>query len=519
MKYLALVASLCLLSTLALAQAPQKFYYQAVARDVNGAPMANANVSFQLTIVQTSPAGTDVFQEIHPVVTSDHGVAGMEVGTGLVVSGDFATIDWSADIYFLRTEFDPNGGFVFQLMGTSQLISVPYALHAATADNVDDADADPANEIQMLSLTGADLTITGGNTVTLPSGTGGNTLDEAYDQGGPGMGRVVEIDAGALELNVSQLNGIGLDATANSNGSVAIAGEVTQSTNAFSAIQGITNSSSSAASAVLGNSDAGAWGVTGQATVGSTAEAAVYGSNFRTTGGHGFLGIGFNGGVGMTDYRAGFGLYGENFDVIGSTANIAPGVAGIGYYGVIGEDRYLGGVLGAYGVFSNGDLGTSGLKLFQIDHPSDPFNQYIRHFCLESNEVLNIYRGNAVLDENGEAAVSLPEYFELINQNFSYQLTPVGQFAALYIKEEVSEGIFVIAGGTQGMKVSWTVQAERNDPYLQAYPEKRADVVLKNEREQGKLQMPALHGGTDSDKMFQSPDKIEQQELKVHRKK
>jgi hypothetical protein len=519
MKYLTLVAACCLLSALCLAQAPQKFYYQAVARDVNGAPMANANVSFQLTIVQTSPAGTDVYQEIHPVVTSDHGVAGMEVGTGLVVSGDFLTINWGADSYFLRTEFDPNGGFVFQLMGTSELISVPYALHAASADNVDDADADPLNEIQTLSLVGADLTILGGNTVTLPSGTGGNTLDAAYDQGGAGAGRIIEVDAGAVELNVSQLNGIGLDATANSTGSVAIAGEVTQPANAFSAIQGITNSNSSAASAVLGNSDAGAWGVTGQATVGSTTESAVYGSNFRTTGGHGILGIGFNGGVGMTDYRAGFGLYGENFDAIGSTANIAAGVAGLGYYGVIGEDRYLGGVFGAFGVFANGDMGSSGIKSFQIDHPNDPYNQYIRHFCLESNEVLNIYRGNVVLNESGEATVALPDYFESINRDYSYQLTPVGGYAALYIKEEVSDGSFVIAGGSEGLKVSWTVQAERNDPYLQTYPEKRADVVLKNDREKGKLQIPALYGGSEEDKMFQSPAKIQQEELKLHGKK
>lgn len=515
MKKVVLMIAAVVASVTLLAQAPQTFFYQAVARDGVGSTINNTAVSFQITIVQGSPTGTDVYQEIHPVTTSDHGVVGMEIGTGLIVSGDFSTIAWGSDQFYIRTEFDPAGGFAFQLMGTSQLISVPYALHSRTAEFVDDADADPSNEIQTLTLVGSDLSISGGNTIALPSGGGGNTLDAAYDQGGAGLGRIISADAGAVEIIDIPAAGIGLDATTSNTGSVAIAGESTSAANAFSAIQAITNSSSSQASAIVGNSDGTAWGVSGQITAGASAEAGIYGSNFRTNGGHGVLGIGFNGTVGMTDYRAGFGIYGENFDAIGSTANLAIGVAGIGYYGVVGEDRYLGTVFGAYGMFSNGDMGASGLKLFTIDHPADPYNKTIRHFCLESNEVLNVYRGNVVLDADGNAQVELPDYFESINTNYSYQLTPIGGFAPLFVAHEIENGVFHISGGEAGMKVSWTVQAERNDPYLQQYPEKRADVVEKSEREKGKLLIPALYGAGDDSALFSRRSRTIQTPLKL----
>ena len=110
----------------------------------------------------------------------------------------------------------------------------------------------------------------------------------------------------------------------------------------------------------------------GQVGATATASAGVYGSNLRTNGGMGVRGVGFNGTVGETNYVAGFGVYGENFDQIGTGNGI--GVAGKGYWGVVGEDRYLGTISGAYGVFSNGTLGASGLKTFQIDHPDDPAN-------------------------------------------------------------------------------------------------------------------------------------------------
>ena len=122
------------------AQAPEAFKYQAVVRDASGSIIANQSVSFQISILQNSATGSSVYTETHTLNTNDYGLANMVIGNGTLVSGNFSTIDWSNDNYFVQVEFDPTGGSNYTLMGTSQLLSVPYALNAKTADNVFDGD-------------------------------------------------------------------------------------------------------------------------------------------------------------------------------------------------------------------------------------------------------------------------------------------------------------------------------------------------------------------------------------------
>jgi hypothetical protein len=513
-------------------QSPQKMTFQAVIRNASDQLIASSTVGMQISILQGSPTGIATYIETHGPTTNINGLATIEIGGGTVVAGSFATIDWSNGPYYIKSETDPTGGAVYTISGTSQLLSVPYALYAENSGSAfsgdyndlsnaptnvstftndagyitspNDADSDPSNEIQSLQLVGQDLTISGSNTVTLPVG-GGNTLDQAYDQGGAGAGRLVTVDAGEVEFNTATASGIALRAQ-NTNTGVAIIANTTNASNTFSALQSSSNSSSSVASAIIGNSTGLAWGVSGQVASTATGEAGVYGSNLRTTGGHGVKGIGFNGLVGETNHSTGNAVWGENYDALLPLGN-AIGVAGKGYWGVVGEDRYLGGVAGAYGVFSNGDFGATGVKTFIIDHPMDPENKFLKHFSTESNEVLNIYRGNAVFAENGEAIIELPDYYDAINTNPSYNLTPVGGFAQLYIKEEISEGKFIIGGGTEGLKVSWTIYSERNDPYLRNYPEKKAVEVEKREGQKGKYVMPQLYNQPMDKKMIQSEDK------------
>jgi len=103
---------------------------------------------------------------------------------------------------------------------------------------------------------------------------------------------------------------------------------------------------------------------------------------------------------------------------------------------------------------------------FKIDHPLDPQNKYLYHSFVESPDMMNIYNGNVILDENGEAWVELPEWFEALNRDFRYQLTAIGAPAPnLYISEEISDNRFKIAGGNAGAKVSWQVTGIRHDPY------------------------------------------------------
>lgn len=159
---------------------------------------------------------------------------------------------------------------------------------------------------------------------------------------------------------------------------------------------------------------------------------------------------------------------------------------------------------GWFGVFANGDIGATGAKPFTIDHPQDPENKILKHFAIESNEVLNMYRGIVELDANGEATVQLPEYFEVINKDFSYQLTAIGTPQQPYVLTEIEGNEFKVAGAPN-TKVSWTVYADRNDPYMQAYPEKGMDVVEKTGDRQGKYLTPELYGEPATKGMFYSP--------------
>jgi len=111
-----------------------------------------------------------------------------------------------------------------------------------------------------------------------------------------------------------------------------------------------------------------------------------------------------------------------------------------------------------------GNLYVFGTKDFRIDHPLDPANKYLNHFAMESDEVLNAYAGNAVLDGSGEAWVTLADWFDEINRDPRYQLTCIGDQAPVYIAEEIAGNRFKIAGGKPGLKVSWQVLAVRNDP-------------------------------------------------------
>ncbi|HNS18341.1 MAG TPA: FISUMP domain-containing protein [Bacteroidales bacterium] len=119
-----------LICTLVTAQVPQAFKYQAVIRDKAGQVLSEQNINLQITILQSNANGPEVYREIHPVTTSELGLVNIEVGHGKALTGSMPSIDWSTGSHFLRVEMDQAGGTDFELMGVSQLLSVPYALYA-----------------------------------------------------------------------------------------------------------------------------------------------------------------------------------------------------------------------------------------------------------------------------------------------------------------------------------------------------------------------------------------------------
>ena len=211
---LSIIAS-AVIAIVTLGQAPQGFKYQAVVRDASNTILTDQSVGFQLSILEDSITGISIYSETFTPTSNSSGIINIEIGTGTTVD-DFSAIDWANNSYFLETSIDVSGGSSYVVMGTSQFKSVPYALHAKTADNaitdnvddadadptnelqdwsnlpgiptdfsdgtddVDDADADPTNEIQTLTLNGTILSINGGNSIDLAhllGGGGGSNQD------------------------------------------------------------------------------------------------------------------------------------------------------------------------------------------------------------------------------------------------------------------------------------------------------------------------------------------------------
>ncbi|WP_051664130.1 tail fiber domain-containing protein [Dyadobacter crusticola] len=115
------------------AQVPQKFTFQGVARDASGKLLADKNVGLRLSIRPVTALGTPVYQETHTTQTSANGIFNISVGGGTVQSGQFSEIKWASEKFFLQVELDPNGGSNYVNLGATELLSVPYALHAEEA--------------------------------------------------------------------------------------------------------------------------------------------------------------------------------------------------------------------------------------------------------------------------------------------------------------------------------------------------------------------------------------------------
>ena len=197
------------------AQAPQLFQYQAVARNAQGQPLSDQPVSLRMSVVPHIPDGPAVYTEVHAAQTNALGLFQLAVGNGAPVLGSFSTINWQEGPYYLRVELDPDGGSDDHLLGAQQLLAVPYALHAGTVDNADDADADPTNELQFLNLQGNQLSIgpSGSSTVTLPSGGGSSFWlpagnDIYYDAGNVFVDRSLVVGQDVLVQNLDDPDGL-----------------------------------------------------------------------------------------------------------------------------------------------------------------------------------------------------------------------------------------------------------------------------------------------------------------------
>lgn len=134
-KIITMLAAVLLPATL-WAQSPEIISYQTVIRNTQNDLVTDTSVSMQISILQESESGTAVYVETQTPTTNVNGLISIKIGSGTVVSGDFTTIDWAKGPYFIHTEIDPTGDINYSITNTSQLLSVPYALYANTAESV-----------------------------------------------------------------------------------------------------------------------------------------------------------------------------------------------------------------------------------------------------------------------------------------------------------------------------------------------------------------------------------------------
>ena len=186
MKKIKLLFTVFLLITISMQaqEPPNAFNYSAVARDAAGEPIATTTIGIQVSILQSSTIGSAIYVENHFVNTDDFGLFNLIIGAGAAQIGTMENIAWDTDNFYLQIGMDANGGTNFLTMGTTQLLSVPYALHAATADSLIGGEPsfsgdynDLSNQpitISSMSQNGDSLLLSNGQTfVTGGSGTGG----------------------------------------------------------------------------------------------------------------------------------------------------------------------------------------------------------------------------------------------------------------------------------------------------------------------------------------------------------
>jgi hypothetical protein len=265
-------------------------------------------------------------------------------------------------------------------------------------------------------------------------------------------------------------------------------------------VRGVTTTASRlTAAGVLGLSEHSAGtGVAG----GSDDGSGVLGIANRS--GQGVFGIAGTGSGVLGEAYEGTGVQGKSnrgTGVYGSSTS-GPGVYGVGNPAVQATSNDLaifawasklaGWFIGDVRI--SGNLSKSGGG-FTIDHPVDPERRYLHHSFVESPERKNLYDGIAVCDDLGEAIVKLPAWFEALNQDLRYQLTPVGAPApSLHVAAEVKGGHFKIAGGVPGLKVSWQVTGARRDAWARSHP--LAVEEDKTADERGYFLHPEAYGHT-----------------------
>jgi hypothetical protein len=409
-----------------------------------------------------------------------------------------------------------NGGGVVTLpTGTTYMAGTGISISGSNViSNTGDGDNSATNEIQTLSLSGNNLSLTnGGGVVTLPTGTTYTAGTGISISGSNVISNTGDGDNSATnEIQTLSLSGNNLTLT-NGGGVVTLPTGTTYTAGTGISISGnqITNSSptqwSSVSSPITGINYQRV--IVGNGTSSNGNVIALNNSGQKMISIEGQSGGGGTFTVWGTDgitSKASVALGSPNVGVV--SANLIRGVLSASdpsnYVAVYGETGAGGQVAG----FFKGNVTVQGILAktagtFKIDHPQDPANKYLYHSFVESPDMMNIYNGNIKTDANGDAFVSLPSYFEAENIDFKYQLTVIGQFAQAIVWEKIKDNQFKIKTDKPNVEVSWQVTGVRNDHWAQKH--RIVSEVNKEPENKGKYLHPELFGESE-DKSIRPPN-------------
>ncbi len=423
---------------------------------------------------------------------------------------------------------------------TGQVFGVAGASSSTTTGAAGVAGTGLATTGQVYGVTGFTASPTGGAAAV--NGYEGATTGTVFGVNG-GTSSTSTGAAGVSGVEAATTGQVyGVKGSTNSTGvqAAGVFGFEGAATGLVSGVSGSTNSSSAGASGVNGYNGSATGptagvvgsalstsgdGVYGNAEATSGTATGVYGQT-SSTGGDGVAGIalattGSNNGVyGQDSSPSGTGGFFANNSLSGGT-----GVLGVAHAtsgeanGVFGETSSPGGIGGVFTNLAGGNslviVGngasfaqiftvdasgnvtmkgrlTKGSGSFKIDHPLDPANKYLSHSFVESPDMMNVYNGNVTTDRHGLATVTLPDYFEALNQDFRYQLTVIGKFAQAIVAKKIAANRFVVRTSKPNVEVSWQVTGIRQDAYAKA---NRIPVEEdKPPQEQGHYLHPELFG-------------------------
>lgn len=190
------------------AQSPEKMSYQAIIRAQDNSLVVNSKITLKVVVHQGAANGTSVYQETHSVNTNNNGLISLEIGTGTVGMGSFSAIAWDRGPYFIETQVDVKGGTNYNIVGVTQLLSVPYALHAKTADRIVGGNISVPTRSAIVSFVSSRNIAAGDINNTLEC-TASATLTLTSDFGSMAVGDTINLEAhnGAV-LTLQAVSGV-----------------------------------------------------------------------------------------------------------------------------------------------------------------------------------------------------------------------------------------------------------------------------------------------------------------------